>query len=61
MARLPRNCSPLLSGADGGRDVHLRDLGRRGIHLYGHLEGIDGAETFFTDDRGQRLATIDAA
>ena len=25
-------CNPLVSGADGGHDIHLRDLGRRRQH-----------------------------
>ena len=32
-------CNPLLTGANGGHDIHLRDLGRRGVRLHGHLAG----------------------
>lgn len=53
-------CNPLLSGAEGGHDVHLRDLGRRGIRLHGHLESADDCVLTFTDDLPQRLATVES-
>lgn len=53
-------CNPLLSGADGGHDIHLRDLGRRGIRLHGHLEAADDGDLVFSDDLAERLATIEA-
>nr|WP_231941491.1 hypothetical protein [Arthrobacter sp. U41] len=43
-------CNPLLSGADGGHDIHLRDLGRRGVRLHGHLEAADDGDLVFSDD-----------
>ncbi|MCU1328083.1 MAG: dependent oxidoreductase [Bryobacterales bacterium] len=43
-------CNPLLSGADGGHDLHLRDLGRRGVRLHGHLEATDDGDLVFSDD-----------
>lgn len=53
-------CNPLLSGTDGGHDIHLRELGRKGIRLHGHLEAADDGELTFTDDLPQRLATVEA-
>lgn len=53
-------CNPLLSGTDGGHDVHLRALGRQGIRLHGNLEAADDGELTFTDDLPERLATVEA-
>ncbi|GAB3564439.1 NAD(P)/FAD-dependent oxidoreductase [Arthrobacter alkaliphilus] len=53
-------CNPLLSGTGGGHDVHLRDLGRQGVRLHGHLEAADDGELTFTDDLPERLATVEA-
>ncbi|MBO1266627.1 flavin-containing monooxygenase [Arthrobacter cavernae] len=53
-------CNPLLSGTDGGHDLHLRDLGRRGMHLHGHLEAADDGELTFSDDLPERLAAVEA-
>jgi putative flavoprotein involved in K+ transport len=53
-------CNPLLSGADGGHDIHLRDLGRRGVRLHGHLEAADDGELTFSDDLPERLAFVEA-
>jgi putative flavoprotein involved in K+ transport len=53
-------CNPLLSGNDGGHSIHLRDLGRRGVRLHGHLEAADDGELLFTDDLPQRLAMVEA-
>jgi putative flavoprotein involved in K+ transport len=52
-------CIPHLSGKDGGHDINLRDFARRGIHLYGGLESIEGAQARFTSDLGERLAFAD--
>ncbi len=53
-------CNPLLTGADGGHDIHLRDLGRRGVRLHGHLEAADDGVLTFTDDLPQRLARVES-
>ena len=53
-------CNPLLSGADGGHDIHLRDLGRRGVRLHGHLEAADDGDLVFSDDLPERLAMVGA-
>lgn len=53
-------CNPLLSGADGGHDIHLRDLGRRGVRLHGHLEAADDGGLVFSDDLPERLALVEA-
>jgi putative flavoprotein involved in K+ transport len=53
--------NPLLSGTDGGHSIHLRELGRRGIHLHGHLEAIDDGVITFSDDLPERLAAVESA
>lgn len=53
--------NPLLSGTDGGHSIHLRELGRRGIHLHGHFEAVDDGAITFTDDLPQRLAAVESA
>jgi putative flavoprotein involved in K+ transport len=62
-AALPRGAvrlQPPVSGADGGHDIHLRDLGRRGVRLHGHLEAADDGELVFSDDLPERLALVEA-
>ena len=54
-------CNPLVSGADGGHDIHLRDLGRRGVRLHGHLEAADDGDLVFSDDLPERLNLVEAA
>ena len=53
-------CNPLVSGADGGHDIHLRNLGRQGVRLHGRLEAVDDGEPVFTDDLAGRLALVEA-
>jgi putative flavoprotein involved in K+ transport len=53
-------CNPLLSGNDGGHSIHLRDLGRRGVQLHGHLETAADGDLHFTDDLPARLAMVEA-
>ena len=53
-------CNPLFTGADGGHDIHLRELVRQGVRLHGHLEAADDGELTFTDDLPERLATVEA-
>jgi putative flavoprotein involved in K+ transport len=53
-------CNPLLSGANGGHDIHLRDLGRRGVRLHGHLQEVDDGDLVFSDDLPARLALVEA-
>ena len=52
--------NPLLSGTDGGHAIHLRELGRRGMHLHGHLESIDDGDITFSDDLPDRLAAVES-
>ncbi|MEV7660487.1 NAD(P)/FAD-dependent oxidoreductase [Paenarthrobacter sp. NPDC089316] len=52
--------NPLLSGTDGGHSIHLRELGRRGVHLHGHLEAVDDGDITFSDDLPERLAAIES-
>ncbi len=52
--------NPLLSGIDGGHAIHLRELGRRGMHLHGHLENVDDGAITFSDDLPERLATVES-
>lgn len=54
-------CNPLVSGADGGHDIHLRDHGRRGVRLHGHLEAVDDGGLVFRDDLPERLGQVEAA
>jgi putative flavoprotein involved in K+ transport len=51
-------CNPLVSGADG---CHLRDLGRRGVRLHGHLETADDGRLVFSDDLPERLGLVETA
>ncbi|HKU32105.1 MAG TPA: NAD(P)/FAD-dependent oxidoreductase [Arthrobacter sp.] len=53
-------CNPLLSGSDGGHDIRLRELGRSGMRLHGHLEAAHDGELVFTDDLAERLATVES-
>jgi len=53
--------NPLLSGTDGGHSIHLRELGRRGMHLHGHLESVDDGDITFSDDLPNRLAAVESA
>ena len=53
--------NPLLSGTDGGHSIHLRELGRRGIRLHGHLEAADDGDITFSDDLPERLAAVESA
>ena len=53
-------CNPLLSGNGGGRSIHLRELGRRGVRLHGRFEGMDDGGLAFTDDLAERLALVEA-
>jgi putative flavoprotein involved in K+ transport len=53
-------CNPLLSGNAGGHTIHLRDLGRRGVRLHGHLDAADDGDLHFSDDLPERLATVEA-
>ncbi|MFJ6538835.1 flavin-containing monooxygenase [Paenarthrobacter sp. NPDC091711] len=52
--------NPLLSGIDGGHSIHLRELGRRGMHLHGHVESIDDGNITFSDDVPERLGTVES-
>mgnify|MGYP003117726748 FL=1 len=54
-------CNPLVSGAGGGHDIHLRDLGRRGVRLHGHLDAADDGDFAFSDDLPERPALMEAA
>jgi putative flavoprotein involved in K+ transport len=52
-------CNPLVSGAGGGHDIHLRDLSRQGVRLHGHLEAADDGELVFSDDLPERLGVVE--
>jgi putative flavoprotein involved in K+ transport len=47
-ARLVGNI--LLTGHDGGHDLHLRTLHTMGVELLGHFQGADGDRIRFADD-----------
>lgn len=53
-------CNPLLTGAHGGRDIHLRDLARQGITLHGRLEAAEDGVLLFSDDFPERLRMVEA-
>ncbi|MBU8866630.1 hypothetical protein [Paenarthrobacter aromaticivorans] len=53
-------CKPLLSGTEGGHEIHLRELGRRGMHLHRHMENIDDGDITFSDDLPERPATVES-
>ena len=53
--------NPQLSRTDRGPSIHLRELGRRGIHLHGHLEAVDDGVITFSDDLLERLAAVESA
>ena len=52
-------CNPHVSGKDGGHDISLRQLARRGMKLHGRLEAIRGATARFSDDLAERLRFAD--
>jgi hypothetical protein len=47
-------CNPLISGNDGGHSIHVRELGRRGVRLYGRFEGADDAQYVVEHLAGRR-------
>ncbi|WP_405474896.1 hypothetical protein [Paenarthrobacter ilicis] len=47
-------------GTDGGHSIHLGELGRRGMHLHGHLENIDNGAITFGDDLPERLGAAES-
>jgi putative flavoprotein involved in K+ transport len=52
-------CNPLLTGAHGGRDIHLRDLARQRVTLHGRLEAAEDDLLLFSDDFAQRLRLVE--
>jgi putative flavoprotein involved in K+ transport len=52
-------CNPHCSGEGGGHDIHLRQLARQGMHLYGHLESVAGTRLGFSGDLAERLTFAD--
>ncbi|MGH4026343.1 MAG: flavin-containing monooxygenase [Pseudonocardiaceae bacterium] len=53
-------CIPHLSGTEGGHDIDLRQLARRGVVLYGKLESAAGTTVRFRDDLADRLVLADS-
>jgi putative flavoprotein involved in K+ transport len=53
-ARLVANV--LVTGRDGGRDLNLRTLRRRGVTLVGHFIGVTGRRARFAADLGETVA-----
>lgn len=49
-----------VTGRDGGHDIDLRAFAQRGMHLYGHLVGIDDGRLRFAGDLGASLDAADA-
>ncbi|HYJ09587.1 MAG TPA: alpha/beta fold hydrolase [Polyangiaceae bacterium] len=54
------DCNPHCSGNDGGHDINLRRFARQGMHLYGRLEAVDGAQLEFSSDLAERLRFADS-
>ena len=48
------------TGRDGGHDLHYRVLQAMGVHLLGHLVGVDGSRASFAPDLAQSVAFGDA-
>lgn len=51
-------CTHLLAGTEGDHDIHLRELGRRGMHRHRRLESIDDSAITFGGELSERLATV---
>jgi putative flavoprotein involved in K+ transport len=51
--------NPHLTGKDGGREINLRQLGREGVTLLGHMRGVEGRKLFFDDDAEENLLKAD--
>ncbi len=51
---------PHVSGAKGGHTLNLHQFAREGMHLLGHLRGIDGAIARFEPDLHRCLVASDA-
>lgn len=52
--------NPLPSGTERCHSLHLHELGRRGMHLHGHLEYTDDSDITFSDDLPERLPEVDS-
>ena len=48
-----------VTGRDGGHDIDLRGWALEGMHLYGHLDAVDGAALTFKPDLGANLDGAD--
>ncbi|MFI5896836.1 flavin-containing monooxygenase [Actinoplanes sp. NPDC051513] len=57
-ARLGANL--LLTGRRGGHDLHYRTLQTMGVHLLGHLAGVQGRRAYFAGDLAGSVAFGDA-
>ena len=57
-ARLGANLQ--VSGRRGGHDLHYRTLQAAGVHLLGHLAGVQGHRAYFADDLADSVAFGDA-
>jgi putative flavoprotein involved in K+ transport len=54
-----KEASLQLVGSNSGENVDLATLRSEGIHLAGHLNGLDGTQAWFADDLRQRVAEAD--
>lgn len=57
-ARLGAN--PQASGGRGGHDLNYRTLQAMGVHLRGHLVGVEGSRAHFASDLAESVAFGDA-
>ncbi len=52
-------CHPDLTGKDGGHEINLRQLARKGVVLLGRLQGIQGSHAILAPDLAENLANAD--
>ncbi len=53
-------CHPDLSGKDGGHEINLRQLARKGVVLLGRLQEVQGNHVILAPDLEENLARADA-
>lgn len=51
--------NPMATGKNGGHDLNLHTLHRRGVRLLGRLRGADDSSFFFSDNLGDNIARSD--
>lgn len=51
--------NPMVTGKNGGHDLNLHSLHRRGVILLGRLGGVDGSRLIFEPDLGANITKSD--